>query len=683
VRHWCRRRIPFACSLAGLLAAAQPVGGLAQDEAIVNQLANVLAAEDARRFDPPLFTEAARFPDPLVRGRAALAMGRIGDTTALGTLLELLTDEDSLVQEDAAFALGLLRSPAVLVPLRERTLQILRAGSRSTAVEAVTAIAKIGGADAATVIDDVVRQASGAIQSGDDLPVALQAVGEAWRLGADAPIAALVQVAQSGSPAFRRRAVYSLTRLRSPEAGTVLRDAATDSVVELRQWAARALTAQYVDTAGLGRDAVAPILSRLVDDDDPGVRINALRSLATYADSRLAQVALDHTTDPEPNVRVEALAALGRLESVLAQPVLLEHVNGRLLALRTQALLSLARLDRNAALRQAAAWIIGPDPRLRMSGADALGLIGGDTALTWLEMLLEDRDGRVAARAFGALSDADSLWARDWAPDLALHRDPVVRALAVQVLGTYPLPAHLDALITSYDIAQGDLIPDARIAVVKTLGRIAELGSLQEFAIEDQFLQRFPSCDDYLVRQAAETHLPLAARRWGPAFPVETGREIGDYRDIARRLLVPAAQGDVPQLVIETDRGEIVIRLFTADAPLTVNAILELVDRRYFDGGTWHRVVPNFVIQDGDPRGDGWGGPGFVLRDEINRKRYGTGTVGMALSGPDTGGSQFFITHAPQPHLDGTYTVIGQVEQGLDVVDRIMQSDRIRVVRRR
>ena len=88
---------------------------------------------------------------------------------------------------------------------------------------------------------------------------------------------------------------------------------------------------------------------------------------------------------------------------------------------------------------------------------------------------------------------------------------------------------------------------------------------------------------------------------------------------------------------------------------------LQLADRHFFDGGTWHRVVPNFVIQDGDPRGDGWGGPGFALRDENNRRRYGRGTVGMALSGPDTGGSQFFITHSPQPHLDGTYPVIGEV----------------------
>jgi cyclophilin family peptidyl-prolyl cis-trans isomerase/HEAT repeat protein len=657
---------------------------LAQDEAIVNQLAGVLALEDARRFDPARFAEAARFPEPLVRGHAALAMGRIGDTTALPILVELLADEDSVVQEDAAFAMGLLGSTSALAPLRDRALLALRTGGRSSAVEGVTAIAMIGGANAASIIEEILRQASAAIQAGEESPVALRAVGETWRLGPDAPVAALVQIAQSGNAPFRRQAVYALTRLRAREGGTVIFNAARDSVAQIRAWAARTLTARYADSSGLGRDAVTSIVTQLVNDDDAGVRVNALRALATFEDSRLARVALDLTADPDFNVRFEVLMAVGRLAASESLAALTEALSGSLPALQAAALTSLARLDHNAALREAASWIIASDPRKRMVGADALGVIGGDTALTWLEMLLEDRDGRVVARAFAALKDGDSLWAREWAPELAVHPDPVVRTLAVGELAAAPLPAYLDALITSYDLAQGDLIPDARMAVVRALGRIAELGSLQEFAVGDQFLRRFPTCEDYLVRQVADEHLPAAARQWGPAFPVETGREIGDYRDIVRRLLLPAARGEeVPQLVIETDRGEIIVSLFAADAPLTVNAMLELADRRYFDAGRWHRVVPNFVIQDGDPRGDGWGGPGYVLRDEINRRRYGAGTVGMALSGPDTGGSQFFITHAPQPHLDGTYTVIGQVEQGNDIVGRIMQSDRIRTMRRR
>ena len=119
------------------------------------------------------------------------------------------------------------------------------------------------------------------------------------------------------------------------------------------------------------------------------------------------------------------------------------------------------------------------------------------------------------------------------------------------------------------------------------------------------------------------------------------------------------------------------LALSTWDAPLTVWNFVSLADRHYFDGQRFHRVVPNFVIQAGDPRGDGNGGPGYAIRDEINRERYDRGTLGMALSGPDTGGSQFFVTHSPQPHLDGGYTVFGQLRSGAAVLDRIVQGDRI------
>jgi len=116
---------------------------------------------------------------------------------------------------------------------------------------------------------------------------------------------------------------------------------------------------------------------------------------------------------------------------------------------------------------------------------------------------------------------------------------------------------------------------------------------------------------------------------------------------------------------------------------MTVANFLRLLDRRFFDGNRWHRVVPNFVVQDGDPRGDGFGGPGGAIRDEINRARYGgEPMLGMALSGPDTGSSQWFITLSPQPHLDGTYTVFGLVVGDLGPLSRITQGDVIRTIRR-
>jgi peptidyl-prolyl cis-trans isomerase B (cyclophilin B) len=108
-----------------------------------------------------------------------------------------------------------------------------------------------------------------------------------------------------------------------------------------------------------------------------------------------------------------------------------------------------------------------------------------------------------------------------------------------------------------------------------------------------------------------------------------------------------------------------------------VQSFVQLAQSGFYNGLTFHRVVPNFVAQTGCPIGNGWGHPGYRLRCEINRLRYERGIVGMAHSGKDTGGSQFFITHSRQPHLDGRYTIFARVIEGMDVVDSIRVDDRI------
>ena len=106
-------------------------------------------------------------------------------------------------------------------------------------------------------------------------------------------------------------------------------------------------------------------------------------------------------------------------------------------------------------------------------------------------------------------------------------------------------------------------------------------------------------------------------------------------------------------------------------------SFIDRVREGFYDGLIWHRVVSNFVIQGGDPRGDGWGSAGDTLRDEIHTGRYVRGAVGMPKAGKDTGSCQIFITHIPTPHLDGNYTIFGQVIEGLEVVDRIEVGDLI------
>ena len=127
----------------------------------------------------------------------------------------------------------------------------------------------------------------------------------------------------------------------------------------------------------------------------------------------------------------------------------------------------------------------------------------------------------------------------------------------------------------------------------------------------------------------------------------------------------------------KTDRGTIELELNVIDAPVTADNFAGLVQRGFYDGLTFHRVVPNYIVQGGDPRHDTEGGPGYTLRDELNQVPFLRGTVGMARDWADTGGSQFFITLSPQPHLDGRYTAFAKVVAGMDVVDQLRQGDEI------
>ncbi|MEJ2637698.1 MAG: peptidylprolyl isomerase [Calditrichia bacterium] len=133
---------------------------------------------------------------------------------------------------------------------------------------------------------------------------------------------------------------------------------------------------------------------------------------------------------------------------------------------------------------------------------------------------------------------------------------------------------------------------------------------------------------------------------------------------------------------IETDKGKIELELYPEYAPKTVNNFVFLAREGFYDGVTFHRVISNFMIQGGDPTGTGRGGPGYRFADEFenNPLKHEKGVISMANAGPNTNGSQFFITHSPQPHLNGKHTVFGKVIKGQDVVDAIAQGDRMQKV---
>ena len=678
----CRTR--YACSAAFLLliglaparAAAQQV-----DEALVGTLARLLAAADARRFDGPLLGDGLHHPNAAVRRQAALAAGRIGDPAAVELLIAALADSSPAVRAAAAFGLGRLRQARATGPLLTLARAAAPEQQGDPEMEAVTALARIGGDSGASAIQALIDLAA----PGQPVSVVVsQAILESWRLGPRAAVPLLVRFATDPDAVVRWRVIYTLGRTRALPGVPVVLNALQDADPRVRAIAARGVNAVLTDSARLERRGVTARLQALLGDRDPQVRVNALRALATFRDSTLASAVASLASDADVNVAVQAETTLGAGGGRIAVEALRSRLASPVFALRRQAVIGLAQADTAAGAEAARALASDPDPLARLVAAEALAAARSRGRL---EALLADADGRVAAHALQGLQrfvpDSDAAL-RARARDLLTHADPAVRGLAAGWLAHRPDPADVDRLTQAYTRAAADPFDDAAVSAVSALAAIARASAAGRLAVATRFLGAVRRPDDYLVRRLAiaDTFTDAAAA-WGPDVPIATGRSDADYRDIVRRYLVPALTGQPdPQVTIETDRGRLTLELLPTEAPITVAAFLGLVDRHSFDGGRWHRVVPNFVIQDGDPRGDGWGGPGFVLRDEVNPERYQAGTLGMALSGPDTGGSQFFITHSPQPHLDGIYTVFGRLTGDLRALSQVAMGDRIRSIHR-
>jgi len=678
-----RTRFVFSAGLFLLLIGSPPGRAAAQqpstDETLVGQLAAILAVADARRFDAAVLREALANPNPAVRRQAALAAGRIGDVAAVDVLIPALNDTTAAVRAAAAFGLGLLKDARALPALLQAVRAVAPAEQGAPQLEAVTAIAKIGGAEGARALGEIIASGS----PGAAPPAVGTALLEAWRLGARAPVAALITFTDDPDAGIRWRALYSLARLRAAPGAARLVRALGDADPQIRAVAARGISKALLDSARLDPRGAIDGLRPLLADGNSQVRINALRALGSLRDSTLAGAVAPLAADRDIGVAVQAETTLGALRGATAVQALRPRLASSVFALKRQAVIALAQADSATGVAAATPIAGDADWRWRSVAAEAFGAA---RARDRLETQLADPDGRVVAQALQALQRivaAPDSGLRARARGLLAHADPAVRSVAADILGRLPDVEDVDLLVAAYRRAEGDPFNDARLSAVSALGAIAGASPTGRLRVATKFISVVPRPDDYLVRRLAADTLPDTREAWGPAMPIATGRTLTDYRDIARRWLAPALAGaDNPEIILETDRGTLTIELLSAEAPLTVAAFIDLVERRFFDGTRWHRVVPNFVVQDGDPRGDGWGGPGFFLRDEINPVRYQTGSVGMALSGPDTGGSQYFITHSPQPHLDGIYTIFGRVISGGGILDQIGQGDRIRSIHR-
>jgi cyclophilin family peptidyl-prolyl cis-trans isomerase/HEAT repeat protein len=617
--------------------------------------------EDRRAFDLRVLSAAAAASDPETRARAALALGRIGADRGGPLLRSLLADKSPAVRAMAAFGCQLVGDPGLTPDL----LPLLSDADASAAAAAARAAGALGQGDG----EDAIIAAIPAAKSPQPRASMLEAL---WRYADPASTSTALKYAGDPDAKVRSAALYTLSRKPIESSLAALTAALADPDPYAAAMAAR----------GLGvlarKDSVAPLAAALDSGKTPLV-INALVALETIleknpgavvAEDRKARI-LALAGDANPGFAVPALVLLRQFESTDRE------VRQRLWSIalsgegrrRQIAIVSViaALKDRGKAALDAA--VASPDAALRATAAETLAFLPVAQARPYREKLAADKDAVVRLAVLGSLKTAEAVREGRVLVNSALtDSDPGVRAAAVEALGQLPdssvLPLVADALTRSL----ADASPDVGIAVIGVCEKLRSEPAARAI-VEAAYHQ-----SKTLVARLARRSLIQAFRTDRAAVPApeyKTGRSAADYAALLAEARKPL------QARIEMARGEFVIRFSGREAPLTVMNFVKLARAKYFDGVAVHRVVPNFVLQDGDPTGSGNGGPGYEIRDELNPLLYERGTVGMALSGPDTGGSQWFVTHSPQPHLNALYTVFGQVVSGQDVVERVEQGDRI------
>jgi cyclophilin family peptidyl-prolyl cis-trans isomerase/HEAT repeat protein len=623
----------------------------------------------------PDLTKLAADGDPRIRRRAAISMGRVGLRDAVPALTAMLADADADVRQAALFALGLIgdRSAAAAAA---GLLQDPSPLARGRAAEALGLMAAEDAAPAiAKMAAEYAVSPAVAAMAPDDEQWPGPPEAEAFKLGLFALVRlraydslAAAVLTPDGQPVSTWWPVaYALQRIGDPRAIPALRQLTRVKGRYTPAFAAR----------GLGRakdSGAAEVLLPLLDTaaqprEVVGSAIIAIRDLSLMqAGARLGTLAAD--PDADSTLRMEALTTISAMKALDQLPIVQDLITDDWPALRAAAIRGAAAIDPESFTLVLSGLEIDRHWLGRAALAETLGAQPSETALPRLMTLLKDEDKRVIPQVLRSL-------VRQKAPEVEpilyaqlKEADYVIRETAAELIGQLKPPGGLAALRDAYEAGQPDAAYSARAAAVSAM---AEYGAEGSDGVRAALADK-----DWAVRvRAAELLTKLdpsndhrAAIRPVPAAPITP------YDD--PQLVAPPTS---PHVFIDTERGTIEFELAVLDAPQTSRNFIALARKGFFNGLQVHRVVANFVMQDGDPRGDGAGGPGYTIRDEFSERPYLRGTVGMARSWPDTGGSQFFITHSPQPHLDAQYTAFGHVVNGMDVVDRVRVGDTIRSIR--
>jgi cyclophilin family peptidyl-prolyl cis-trans isomerase/HEAT repeat protein len=589
--------------------------------------------------------------DPAVRTAAAFALGQRGDPVSGGVLLAYMNDPEAEMRARVVEAASKLPGNE----LHGDLVRALRDADLNVRIEAVLGTARwapdeLRDPDIDRALIDTLRPYTIAPDRTSRSAVEAELV---WRIlfalqrrGSELGRGAFLEYSTSDVPLERLFAVKGLGKLSSEP-----RVVAAAAAILTGEDAAEDWRVAYEATVALRALADPAGLDALIEAtgfENNHVYAGALRALGAFPDHQ------DRT-----------LSHLRRGLRDISGPV------------RIAALISLAEvLEPHEAVDAVERVLDSEDPVVRAGAAQAIALVDSPRTVEILRQLAADRNALVATRAVEGLGRRGGADARVLLHELLKSPDNGIRLAAVLALREDPDDTDAPYLIEAARTSTGDIATEIAFNVVESLGKTPGAPGATDF-VRAALVDPRPIVRDVAARVLAEDlGMELGAR---PVLP----------RPEPTAIPLPGegypAWTENPLVELATSRGKMVFELFPAEAPLHVVNFLELAQAGEYDGTTFHRVVPDFVIQGGDYRGDGNGARpsrGEALRHELGERRYVRGSLGMPRNQDvDSGGSQIFVTHRPTPHLDGRYTIFGELRTGGTVLDAVQQGDRILGVR--